>query len=398
MISSLFLAAVITAPQQVLPPGGADSPPNSRLAPAQEGQGPISLGTGPWTILPVPLVSYDSDNGLGLGLAAALFYNDGVSEPYRFSLIAQILGTTDGVTQDYVKLDYLNLFGSGLRLNAEARFLHEPNASWFGIGNTTQNLAGEPTDYYQYHRTAPALRTVLRHVILGGWYGYAGYLLEDMFIQPYPGSLLVEQQPLGIGGGLNAPVMLGIAYDSRDFEPWPTSGEYTDLSFRAAEPWTGSQYAWVGGTLVWRTYDSLPWRLVFAQRFLADVMYGNVPFFAEDETGGLEELHGLGGWSTLRGFVKDRFLGDGKVLENLELRRFFLGLTPFHQRIDLGFTAFADLGRVYGESFVDGPPLLIHWDLGGGLRAMLNRNLVIRADVGASDEGPRIYLLFGNLF
>ncbi|MHB1844491.1 MAG: Omp85 family outer membrane protein [Deltaproteobacteria bacterium] len=393
----LLLALALGAPLPPDMPGDMSAPGNG-VAPGPPPSGPVSLGTHPWTFLPVPLVTFDSDNGLGLGLALALFYDDGNHEPYRFSLIAQLLVTTDGVTQDYVKLDYLDLFGSGIRLNAEARLIHEPNASYFGIGNTTQSLAAEPNDYYIYDRTMPALRLEARRGVGHDFYAYAGYLLENAFIQSYGGSLLASSQVEGLQGGLNAPLQVGVAYDSRDFEPWPRRGIYSDLALRAAAPETGSSYSWLGGTFVFRSYHALPFDTVLAERFLGDVMYGDVPFFAEDETGGLEELHGLGGWSTLRGFVKDRFVGDGKLLENVELRKFVLGLRPWKQDVDLGLATFVDVGRVYGESFLDGPAWLLHWDVGAGLRAMLNRNLVIRADVGDSFEGPRIYILFGNLF
>ena len=381
------------------PPSMAPAVPGAAVSPLAPTPKPVQIGGNgsPLTFLPVPLVTYDSDNGLGLGLAMALFYNDGTA-PYRLAVIGQVLETTDGVIQDYVKLDYLGVLGTRFRLNTEIRYLHEPNASFYGIGNTTPSLAGATSTYYSYGRTNPAARFELRHVLTGDWFAYAGYLLEDTEIQLYQGSLLSQTKAVGIGGGLNSPFQLGVVYDSRDFEPWPTRGQYTDIALRAAGPETGSNYSWVGGTIVWRTYTGLPGRLVLANRFLLDIMSGNVPFFGEDQTGGLEEMHGLGGWSTLRGFVKDRFVGDGKLLENVELRRFFLGFEPFHQRLDIGVASFCDLGRIYGESFQDGPALFVHWDVGAGLRLMLNRNLVLRADVGASVEGARIYVLFGNIF
>ncbi len=350
-----------------------------------------------YTLLPVPLVGYDSDNGVSLGVAGALFYNDGVAQPYRDSLIAQALVTTVGVSQDYLKADLLDLFGTGFRLNGELRYLLEPNASYYGVGNTTkQQPAG--ASYYQFGRSQPGLRLELRHALGGDFFWYGGYLLEYASIDIYSHSLLADQRPTGLQGGFSNPVQTGFVYDTRDFEPWPRHGQYDDLSVRTAGPLTLSNYDWSGATAVFRIYEELFWKVVVAERLFLDVMVGDVPFFDEDATGGLEEMHGLGGYSTMRGFVKDRFLGDGKLLENLELRRLFYGFEPWGQRIDLGATVFTDVGRVYGDSFVDGPAFLLHWDVGGGLRAMLNRDLVVRFDVGVSEEGPRVFLLFNNMF
>ena len=396
----------------------ADPPPVAVAAPGTPGDGSLPLdlqipnlnvpseAARPktrYTILPVPLVGYDSDNGLSLGVAGALFYNDGVSQPYRDSVLMQLLIPSDGVSQDYVKADLLDLFGSGFRLNGEIRFLHEPNASYFGIGNTTVNQPqGHPASYYQYDRTDPALRLELRHAMGGDFFFYVGYLLEYAAIYPYAGSLLatlpVQDRPAGYNGGFDSPVQTGIVYDTRDFEPWPRHGQYDEISVRTAGPFTLSTYDWSGATAILRVYQKTFWDVVVAERLFIDVMVGNVPFYDEDSTGGLEEMHGLGGYSTMRGFVKDRFMGDGKALENLELRRLFYGFEILGQRFDLGAVLFTDVGRVYGDSFVDGPAFLLHWDVGGGLRAMLNRDLVVRFDVGASEEGARIYLLFGNIF
>ncbi len=352
-----------------------------------------------YTLLPVPLVGYDSDNGLNLGVAGALFYNDGVTQPYRFALIGQLLITTVGVSQDYLKMDWLNAFGTGVRVNAEARFLIEPNASFYGIGNLAANAPqGHPQTYYQYDQTNPALRLEARHAIGNDFFFYVGYLFEDVFIHAYPGSLLTVQKPTGWQGGVNAPLQTGLVYDTRDFEPWPRRGMYDEIAVRTAGPLTLGSFAWSGATGILRWYRLLPWDLVLAERFLADVMVGDVPFFDADMTGGIEEMDGLGGFNSMRGFVKDRFMGDGKLLDNLELRRFFYGFDLFKQRFDLGAVLFADVGRVYGDSFADGPPLLFHWDVGAGGRIMLNRDLVIRGDVGVSVEGVRLYILFGNMF
>jgi hypothetical protein len=378
-------------------PGGATSgpPPLHVVMPLQH----APENEKGYTFLPVPLISYDSDNGVYFGAAAALFYNDGIAQPYRFSVIGQVLVTTDGVSQDYLKADMLHVLGTDYRINTEVRFLVEPNASFFGIGNTTVNQPqGQPLSYYQYRQVNPAWRVEVRHPLAGHIFLYAGYLIEYAIITVYHDSLLSQTTIPGTGGGLNSPLQAGVVYDSRDFEPWPAHGIYAEVAIRGAQHWTASNYEWVGATGIFRIYQELAFGVIVADRLLIDAMHGTVPFYDEDSTGGIEEMDGLGGFNSMRGFVKDRFMGDGKVLENLELRRFFYGFHLFGQQFDLGAVVFGDAGRVFAHNIDDGPALLIHWDVGGGLRLMLNRDLVIRADVGVSVEGPRVYILFNNMF
>ena len=53
------------------------------------------------TVLPVPIVTSDSDNGVGFGAALAYYQGDGYTAPYRFAAVAQVLLTTVGVSDDY---------------------------------------------------------------------------------------------------------------------------------------------------------------------------------------------------------------------------------------------------------------------------------------------------------
>jgi outer membrane protein assembly factor BamA len=361
-------------------------------------------GSGHIALLPFPLISSDSDNGTGFGAVLTFFYEDG-TEPYRFSAVANVYETTLGMADDFINFDWLDAFGSRFRLAAEVRLRNENNASYFGSGNTSPPIVeGVAGSHYTYGKTVPAIHIVLRHPITSRWFWYVSYLLEDANIRIYPGSVVQAQLPTGYQGGLNAPVTIGAAYDTRDSEVWTTSGSFDEFALRGASVATGSQYTWAGGTIIFRHYWSLPGELVLADQLLIDVQSGQIPFYDLDTTGTLQETTGLGGNDSLRGFVKDRFLGDVKLMDNLELRRILFSFHLFGDAWHVGATAFAEAGRVYdhliadGAFLTDGPPLLIHWDVGLGPRLVFGDNFLLRFDVGASVEGPRYYLTVRNLF
>ena len=350
------------------------------------------------TVLPVPIVTSDSDNGVGFGAALAYYQGDGHTAPYRFAAVAQVLLTTVGVSDDYLNLDWLRPFDSDFRAGIELRYRREPNASWFGAGNLAPRPPNSSPRYNQYNQQVPAVRLLLQRPVSKHFSLFGTYLAEYAIEQSYPDSLLASTNPVGIAGGFNGPLSGGITYDTRDSEVWPTRGQSAEVSMRGAASWTGSRYAWQGATAIWRGFAQIPWAAVAAGRVLVDGMRGDVPFYDLDATGSLHEIDGLGGANTMRGFVKDRFVGKGKVLLNGEVRKVFYDVSVFAQHIEFGAVLFADVGRVYGSTFNDGPALQLHYDGGAGLRAIVNRQLVVRLDVGASIEGPRVYALFQNMF
>ena len=351
-----------------------------------------------FTVLPVPLVTYDSDNKLGFGAVGAFYYDDHRVEPYRLGLVLQLLETSVGVADDYLNVDVVHPLDLPLRLTAEFRYRREPNASWYGAGNTTPRITNAPSAYNLFNQETPAARLTLQYPLTPHWSALFAYLFEYSIVSAYPGSLLELTKPIGFSGGKNASALLGLAYDSRDHEAWPTRGQFVEISGRVAEKFTGSDFNWIGGTAIARLFFTLPGDVVLAERFLLDVMDGNVPFYDLDATGSLQEVDGLGGVNSMRGFVKDRFVGLGKVLENVEFRRLFSSVEVLHTHIDVGAVLFGDLGRVYGQSFHDGSPTLLHGDVGIGVRAMMNHALVLRLDVALSNEGPRFFAVFRNLF
>jgi outer membrane protein assembly factor BamA len=136
---------------------------------------------------------------------------------------------------------------------------------------------------------------------------------------------------------------------------------------------------------------------------------GKVPFFYQSQfitsmlTGATSE--GLGGSSTLRGVLRNRVIGDGFFLGNVELRWKPIYFKFLKQDCYLGLDAFYDFGIVtkdielpsqsnltaglaviaptdqYSDYFHGGKDKL-HQDVGISILPVMNQNFVIAVDIG----------------
>src|SRR5689334_13028154 len=69
----------------------------------------------------LPLVSYNSDLGLGLGAVGGMYLYAPGYRPYRHGIALQAFITTRGVQNHWIRYDGPNLF-SGLRFELRAEF------------------------------------------------------------------------------------------------------------------------------------------------------------------------------------------------------------------------------------------------------------------------------------
>ena len=134
---------------------------------------------------------------------------------------------------------------------------------------------------------------------------------------------------------------------------------------------------------------------------------GEVPFFYQSQvitsrlTGYSSE--GLGGSSTLRGVLRNRVIGDGFVLGNIELRWKPFYFTFLKQDCYLGLNLFYDMGMItneidmpadlqsrfnnnltqysYNDFFSSGKEKL-HQSVGISIMPVMNENFVVAVDIG----------------
>jgi len=226
-------------------------------------------------------------------------------------------------------------------------------------------------------------------------------------------------------GGSTKMIKVGLVFDTRDNEPAPNKGIWSEILFLTAPGFMGNKpYAFNKLAITHRQYISLVKnKLVFAYRLSMQTTLGKqapyyiLPYQFSSFTK-TTKPDGLGGANTIRGVLRDRVVGDGTAYGNIELRWKFLKTILFNQNLYLAVYAFYDAGQVIREREMDFsmvPPEDfesgryfdnkhdgLHQGLGLGLRVGLNENFVLVVDYGRAldrrDGISGLYIGVGNIF
>ena len=140
---------------------------------------------------------------------------------------AQVLFSTAGVQSHYLKVDVPRLLGTGMRLRAAIEFHKEVSAPYYGLGNqSSDSLADHPgltaADAFRYARTYPQAIVALTAPVGDSDLRvstFARYLWLN--IDPYPGSLLAQERPLGVEGGEELSYGIGLLLDTEALRVQP---------------------------------------------------------------------------------------------------------------------------------------------------------------------------------
>jgi outer membrane protein assembly factor BamA len=228
-------------------------------------------------------------------------------------------------------------------------------------------------------------------------------------------GLYERYQNLGIisadeaeGGWVNT-MKIGLMYDTRDNRPNPMKGIWTEAGIETAPSFFGNDWSFSKFYFTHRQYFTLiknDLSFVYRVGYQTNIS-GKSPFFYQSQvitsilTGATNE--GLGGASTLRGVLRNRVIGDGFIMGNLELRWKPVYFKFLKQDCYLGISGFYDFGVVtkkiempsdlltrfiasypaesYANYFNPGAEKL-HQSAGISIMPVMNNNFVIAVDIG----------------
>ena len=396
---------------------------------------------------PMPVIASDPDTGVNLG-ALINFYDNGSKDspffryaPYRQQLAIAAFVTTKKVYDVVAYFDQPYIFDTPWRVRAEAEFLHNPVQNYFGIANDGLQLVfpGTGQVFGSYSNYQDALGEVVngqtnaRYDFYGlsriNFQGSAEYDLLGGYIRPlfgiriaynkvndYTGDNIDGATQLsthlrvdcdsgrtkGCGGGFDNYVKFGFSFDSRNFEPDPSSGILAQTVLELSPRFLGSKYNYGRFSNSLNAYGNVfkykKQQITLAGRFLYEWQFGDVPFYSMNTVPFNErDRQGLGGLRTLRGYKQDRFIGPVSLVSNMEMRWSFVDFTVFKQYIKLEAVPFFDAGRTFeGNKDIS----FNNWKLSGGLGMNLVWNLstVILFHYGFSPEGNSFYMDLGHQF
>jgi hypothetical protein len=406
----------------------------------------------------VPLANYDPTLKFGFGARLYYYFNGERSNPlfpytpYLERIIAQTYFSTGGAQDHLLDFDAPNFLGSLYRVRATLEYEADTAWPYYGIG--TRSLAplsfpGAPgksfstqsafqsakagiqpngTTYGLYNLFGfrhPTLQLGAERLLLGGvlrpfiGLGFNYTSLTDFTgrftdatdsggntVQAGEATTLLARDCatraiVGCTGGFDNVLRLAVSIDTRDFEPDPNSGIYSEISTEIATKALASQYDYVRTMFSLRAfYSPIPKKadLVLAWRGVYEIQSSGTPFYALENMPFIDDNHaGLGGFRTLRGFDQNRFVGPIIALTNYEVRWTFTHVRVLHQDFGLMAVPFLDIGRVFDDV---GQTSLAGWKRtqGAGFRVAWNEATVIMVDYGFSSEGSGLYVNFNHIF
>lgn len=397
----------------------------------------------------IPVIGTDPESGVVLG-ANIQWFDNGAKDnpffayaPYRKKVSATFDLSTRGRQEYVLEYDQPYIADTPWRVRAYGAYLGEKFADYFGIGEGTLGRLSFPGTPGVTYRRANDYFDALRDIRDGKTWArfnyfdkrqvtFVGNLERDYFggllrplvgvqvshmdVRDYTGVQVnggVNQETLlrqdfregrirGFDGGWLNLARVGLTYDSRDYEPDPTSGVLGQALLEGTTRWLGASSDYGHLTVKFQGYRRLipdVTRLVLAGNAVYSVHFGVVPFYALSSLAAPNEegKEGLGGWSTLRGYYANRFVGKVKMHGSVELRWSPFEFTVWNQHIKPTLVPFVDAGRVFDKI---GRFSLNDWKIAGGigLRLIWNLATIISFDVGFSRESTLFYVQLGHQF
>ena len=389
-----------------------------------------------WTFGGVPAVAYDSDVGFKYGAVVNFYhFGDGSTYPkYRHSLYFEWSRTTkgSGINQFTYDSEYLI---PGIRVSAEASLFTEQALDFYGFNGyeSFYNHSFEDDEdpeylsrmFYRVDRKLGKLRTDFYGSLLDKklrWLGGIEYTSnkigtvdidklnkgkdeEDML----PDTALLYDKYIGWGvipqdqaeGGQTTLLKLGIIYDTRDNEPNPMTGMWTEVQFLLSPKFLGSDYAYTRVALTHRQYFTLvakklsfAYRVSYQAKLSGEMPYYMLPFVYNTAPNLTRD--GLGGSKSIRGVLRNRVVGDDFAYGNFEFRWKFLRTVVLNQNFYIALNTFTDMGMILKKHPIDisGIPAAeraihfpdekesLHVAYGAGLHFALNENFIVAIDYG----------------
>jgi hypothetical protein len=410
-----------------------------------------------WTFGGVPVVAYDADVGFKYGALVNLYnFGDGSRYPmYDQSIYLEWSRTTKGSGINQVTWDTDKLI-PGIRSFFEASLLTEQALDFYGfngyqakfVEGYDENPGDELSDrlFYRHSRQLLRIKADFQGEISGQkfrWLGgvsYFGNNIDAVDVEKLnegktedllsTNSLYNKYVDWGIikddqkNGGSHTLLKGGLIYDTRDNEPNPYSGIWTEMQLHYAPSFlSNTQYGYGRFVFTHRQYYTIipEWVNIAGRVSYQGKLFGEMPFYMLPylfNTAPKLTTDGVGGSKTVRGVMRNRIVGDGFAYGNVELRGKIVRTRFLKQNFYIALSAFLDGGMVTqkydlpANLLTDFPEAAEHIDLnakevphlgyGGGIHFVLNQNFIVTVNYGlavkADDGNSGLYINLNFLY
>jgi hypothetical protein len=428
---------------------------------SQDDAAPGNIKKG-WNFGALPTITYNTDLGFQYGALVNFFnYGDGSEYPkYLHNIYMEASRFTKGSAIYRIAYDSEYLI-SGIRVTADLAYLPDQAFDFYGFNGYESKFNidwqdDEASDdlyksrvFYKYQNKTFRFKTDIQ-VPFGDdrFSGLLGFNLQNFNVatvdieklnkgkdeddpkrlpdvstlyDKYVGWQVISADEAD--GGFVPLLKTGLVFDTRDNEPNPMKGMWTEAFLFGAAETLGAESGFLKLNITHRQYFTLIERdLSFAYRLgYQGTIAGHTPFYYQTqiETSLMKDQLGLGGSKTIRGINRNRVVGDGFVYGNAELRWKAVHFNWINQNFYIGVNGFFDFGQVVQKidveniiashsdlvledyfNFEDSESL--HMSYGAGLRIVMNENFVIAVDYGkavdAQDGTSGLYIGLNYIF
>ena len=392
---------------------------------------------------PLPAIGFSSDLGMQYGLLSDIYwYGDGSTYPdyiWKANVEASRYTKGNSVLHAYFDSKYLI---PGIRVSADLTYLGNKTSGFYGFNGAparylkSMDKIVDGQGLYLFRRDDLRFEFTTQGKIGNSHWGWVGglaynwykvghaenkdlsgtdYSLYDLYVN---NQIIPTEEK---NGGHHLEFKAGVVYDTRDHENNPSRGSNLELFFYGSPDILngdrgGYRNDYLKLAVHFKQFFTLvPDRLVFGGHLAYQgLIAGNAPFYTLQTIMPINRkkiiTDGLGGYSTIRGVVINRLLGNGLAWGNFELRWSFARFKLFNQNFILATNPFFDLGMVvqpyrkaqlealstnntvvatlpdgstlYGKDLYTGNAEKLHMSAGAGLHVVMNQNFNISFEVG----------------
>jgi hypothetical protein len=389
-----------------------------------------------WNFGAVPALGFDSDIGIQYGVVSNIYHygNGDIYPRYKHSIYAEWSRTTKGSGINLIKYDSEYLIPK-IRFNAELGYFTEQALYFYGFNGyqafynadyeNKNSAAYKSKMFYRVDRKLTRIKFDFEGSLverkLRWLLGYTYFnnkirrvnfsqlnkgrsssdqlkdttLLYDDYVQ---WGIIPEDQK---NGGVTNFVKIGLIYDTRDNEPNPMKGIWTEAMLWTAPSFIDNRFPFTKFILTHRQYFTLKkevlnlaYRVSYQARIAGDIPFYMLPFIYNSTI----IRDGLGGGKTIRGVLRNRIVGDDLLYGNLEVRWKFLRMVKFNQNFYFALVAFTDAGMVTGKYKFNttnpeamaylrqGANERLHQSVGLGMYAAMNQNFIVSCNYGVATD------------
>ncbi|MFZ3502981.1 BamA/TamA family outer membrane protein [Vibrio harveyi] len=325
-----------------------------------------------WGVLPGPFVN--PEQGFGIGVAAVGLYTPydwQKGDPYSTVTVTSY-GSTSGSyglglnNRTYLKNDKVRLLG-------EAWISHTPGYYW-GIGS---QAAENENNKVQYEGQRLQLSPKIAVEVAPNTYAKLGWQWQSFSkVDGVDGDIL----PSEVADATSSGVLVGMEYDTRDFEPNPMRGQFLDIEWIANRDSLGSDEDYDNLVANYRVYQQWSDSTIIAMEVYSQSIFGDAPWF---------DYAQLGDDQRMRGYYQGQYRDKHQLSTQVEIRHTIAGRHGV-----VGWLGAGNIAPTYHDLFKSS------WlpTVGVGYRFAFKARINVRVDLGVGKDSTGFYFQINEAF